>query len=130
MSDTNRLTRCGGRVAAAMIVVTVAACVPGPDNVPQVRGGDAERGRVALVRYQCGVCHVVPGIEAAVGQVGPALDEYSSRPYVAGKFPNEPETLVRWILDPPVMAPQTAMPAIPMSERDARDMAAYLYEAE
>ena len=54
--------------------------------------------------------------------------DYARRPYVAGKFPNEPETLVRWILDPPALAPHTAMPAVPMTDQDARDMAAYLYE--
>lgn len=106
------------------------ACAPGRDYVPKVIDGDAERGREALARYECGVCHVIPGIAHAVGKVGPALDHYSHRSYIAGKFPNEPETLVRWIVDAPAMAPQTAMPAIAMSERDARDMAAYLYEAD
>jgi len=106
------------------------ACAPGRDYVPRVVDGDAERGREALARYECGVCHVIPGIAAAVGKVGPALDHYSRRSYVAGKFPNEPETLVRWIVDPPAMAPNTAMPAIAMSDQDARDMAAYLYGSD
>lgn len=91
------------------------------------RDSDAERGRVVLDRYQCGVCHVIPGVPAAVGRVGPALDHYGQRPYIAGKFPNEPQTLVRWILDAPSMAPQTAMPAILMSQQEARDAAAFLY---
>ena len=82
-----------------------------------------------MARHECGVCHVIPGIPDAVGKVGPALDRYSRRSYVAGKFPNEPDTLVRWIVDPPAMAPQTAMPASAMSEQEARDMAAYLYES-
>jgi cytochrome c1 len=83
-----------------------------------------------LARHECGVCHVIPGIANAVGKVGPALNHYSHRSYVAGKFPNEPDTLVRWIADAPAMAPRTAMPAIPMSDQEARDMAAYLYEAD
>jgi cytochrome c len=103
---------------------------PEIDYEPRVIGGDAERGRAALVRHECGVCHVIPGIGAAVGQVGPALDDYSRRPYVAGKFPNEPATLVRWIVDAPAMAPRTAMPAIEMSQQEARDIAAYLYEGD
>lgn len=134
MSEADQLPKRASRIAPIMAAVTAAvllsACVPESDYVPRVAGGDAERGRTALTRYECGVCHVIPGIGAAVGQVGPALNEYSRRSYVAGKFPNEPETLVRWILDPPAMAPQTAMPAIAMSERDARDIAAYLYETE
>jgi hypothetical protein len=66
----------------------------------------------------------------ADGRVGPALDQYSRRPYLAGKFPNEADMLVRWIVDAPAMSPQTAMPAIAMSSQDARDIAAYLYELD
>lgn len=105
------------------------ACAPGRDFEPRVIGGDKDRGRAALARHECGVCHVIPGVPHAVGKVGPALNDYAQRSYVAGKFPNEPETLVRWIVDPPSMAPRTAMPAIAMSDQEARDMAAYLYES-
>jgi len=114
---------------ASLIVaaVALAGCARDGEPLPSVSGGDVERGRVVLDRYQCGVCHVIPGIPAAVGRVGPSLDHYAQRPYLAGKFPNEPEMLVRWILDAPAMAPQTAMPAIAMSQQEARDAAAYLY---
>jgi cytochrome c2 len=111
-------------LGAAMMM---SACTPERDYRPQVAGGDAQRGREALARYECGVCHVIPGIRGATGQVGPPLTAYSRHSYIAGKFPNEPKTLVRWIPDAPSMAPQTGMPAIAMSEQDARDMAAYLY---
>jgi cytochrome c1 len=107
----------------------LGACAPQRGYVPRVIGGDADKGRAALARYECGVCHVIPGVPDAVGKVGPALDNYSRRSYVAGKFPNEPETLVRWIVDAPSMAPQTAMPAIAMSDQEAKNMAAYLYES-
>lgn len=118
------------KLLAALLIAPpmLSACAPEIDYEPRVIGGDAERGRVALVRHECGVCHVIPGIGAAVGQVGPELDDYSQRPYVAGKFPNEPATLVRWIVDAPAMAPRTAMPAIEMSQQEARDIATYLYE--
>jgi cytochrome c1 len=85
---------------------------------------------MTLARLECGACHLIPGVAGAHGRVGPALDAYSKRPYVAGKFPNEPETLVRFIRDPPAIAPQTGMPAIEMSDQDARDVAAYLYELD
>jgi cytochrome c2 len=108
--------------------VVLAGCTHERDYPLRVHSGDARRGEVALAHYECGVCHVIPGVAGAVGQVGPSLADYASRSYVAGKFPNEPETLVRWIRDPPAMAPHTAMPAVPMTDQDARDMAAYLYE--
>lgn len=128
--NVNLLTKCGGRFVPTMLAISLAACVSGHDTVPHVSGGDRERGRAALARHECNVCHVIPGIGGPAAPVGPSLHEYARRPYVAGKFPNEPETLVRWILDPPSMAPQTAMPAIAMPERDARDIAAYLYQPE
>jgi hypothetical protein len=73
------------------------------------------------------VCHIIPGVRGARGRVGPPLDAYSRRVYVAGKFPNTPQVLVRWIQDAPSLAPRTAMPAIAMPEAQARNMAAYLY---
>lgn len=122
-----------GRVRHAAVIVSLgmlAACVSQDEPLPIVSGGDADRGRVVLDRYQCGVCHVIPGVPSAVGRVGPALNGYAQRPYLAGKFTNEPETLMRWIVDAPSMAPQTAMPAIAMSPQDARDAAAYLYMSD
>lgn len=116
-------------VMMILIASMLVACAPQRDYEPRVIGGDADKGRAALARYECGVCHVIPGVPDAVGKVGPALDNYSNRSYVAGKFPNEAETLVRWIVDAPSMAPQTAMPAIAMSDQEARNMAAYLYES-
>lgn len=118
------------RIALAVMVASLMGCAAETEPLPSVEGGDAERGRVVLERHECGVCHVIPGIPAAAGKVGPALDRYAQRPYLAGKFPNEPETLVRWILDAPAMAPQTAMPAIAMSQQEARDAAAYLYQSD
>jgi mono/diheme cytochrome c family protein len=102
----------------------------GGASLPRLSMGKTERGRAVLERYECGVCHVIPGIRNAVGRVGPSLDDYAQRPYVAGKFPNETETLARWIRDAPAMAPQTAMPAIAMSQQEARDAAAYLYKSD
>jgi cytochrome c1 len=115
-------------VATVVACLLVAGCAPESDYQPRVTDGDAGRGRAALVQYECGVCHDIPGINWPAGQVGPALDRYAHRPYVAGKFPNEPELLVRWIRDAPALKPLTAMPSIDMPESDARDIAAYLYE--
>jgi cytochrome c len=37
---------------------------------------------------------------------------------------------VCWLVDPPAMKADTAMPAVGLGERDARDIAAYLYTLE
>lgn len=112
------------------ICALLGACTAERDYRPRVHGGDAERGRIALTEFECGACHQIPGIPGAVSKVGPPLDAFSRHSYIAGKWPNEPERLVAWLLDPPAMAPATAMPKLPMRDRDARDMAAYLYELD
>lgn len=113
------------RVLLPLLLLAGCAGRESPRPLP-VPGADAMRGRVALERFDCGVCHVIPGVTGAPGRVGPSLAHYARRTYLAGKFPNEHAHLVRWIMDPPALAPRTAMPATGVSEAEARDMAAYL----
>ena len=49
------------------------------------------------------------------------------RVYIAGVVTNTPDNMVRWIVDPPSIDPQTAMPVTGISIAEARDVAAYLY---
>jgi cytochrome c2 len=93
----------------------------------QVAGGDPERGRAAIASYGCGSCHAIPGVPGAEGTVGPPLADFALRGYVAGVVPNWPGYLVRWVMDPPAISPQTAMPNVGVDEQEARDIAAYLY---
>ncbi len=90
-------------------------------------GGDIERGRVTIRHYGCPACHVIPGVPGADGLVGPPLAGIASRVYLGGAVPNTPENMMRWIQRPRDIAPRTAMPNIPMSEREARDIVGYLY---
>lgn len=105
----------------------LAACDTGQQAPPAVAGGDAARGKLLLAQYQCGACHRIPGVEAARGEVGPALDSFGRRSYIAGRLPNYPDALVRWIVDPPAVKAGTPMPAMGVSADEARHMAAYLY---
>lgn len=115
-------TRCIG-----VLALLLAGCTGHEAPRPLApAGADAGRGRAALERFDCRVCHVIPGIRGAPGQVGPSLEHYARRTYVAGKFPNGHAHLARWIVDPPALVPGTAMPATGVSEAEARDMAAYL----
>jgi hypothetical protein len=102
-------------------------CARSEREVPRVAGGDAARGRTALLEHECGACHRIPGIPGARGKVGPALGGYRERVYVAGRDPNVPDRLVAWIVDAPARDPDTAMPDLDVSEAQARDIAAYLY---
>jgi cytochrome c2 len=90
----------------------------------------AERGREVLDHFDCGACHRIPGVRGPQGRVGPSLEHFSQRPYLAGRFENSPALLVRWIQDPPAMKPATAMPDLGLTEAQARDVAAYLWSLE
>ena len=111
----------------AVIGLATSSCTRESVYIPQVSSGDAQKGLQVLRRYECGVCHVIPGVRNAHGQVGPSLAAFQRKTYIAGKFPNTPEYLVEWIMNAPALAPQTAMPAMGVDVRDATDAATYLY---
>ncbi len=87
---------------------------------------NAARGKRAIHQYACSTCHTIPGIVGPNAPVGPPLDGVGSRLMLGGVLPNSPENMVRWIRAPQRVAPLTAMPDLDVSERDARDIAAYL----
>ncbi|MGH8608961.1 MAG: c-type cytochrome [Gammaproteobacteria bacterium] len=112
-----------------VLMVAASGCADpaDPSHASRSTGADPEAGRAAIERYDCGVCHTIPGVRGARGLVGPPLDAFRHRVYIAGKFANRKEILERWIRDPPALAPETAMPNLGVEEQEARDMAAYLY---
>lgn len=90
-------------------------------------GGDPARGRSLIRSYGCSSCHTIPGVPGADRKVGPPLAGIAERMFVAGVLPNSPANLIRWIEDPKEVDPETAMPDVGVTTRDARDIAAYLY---
>jgi cytochrome c1 len=96
-------------------------------RVEALTGGDPHAGRQALGRKPCGRCHQIPGVTGARGKIGPPLTAFAGRVYIAGRLNNNPDNLVRWLLDPQSVDPETAMPPTGLSDRQARDIAAYLY---
>ena len=118
------------RCATGATFLLVVGCGNADPSVPALAGADAERGRAALERFECGACHEIPGVRGPSSLVGPPLDGFGRRVQLAGRFVNRPEVLVRWIVDPPSLKADTAMPDVGVSESDARDIAAYLYTLE
>ncbi|MCB8821797.1 c-type cytochrome [Microvirga rosea] len=97
------------------------------DHAERLVGGRAHQGQIAIARYGCSGCHTIPGISRADGLVGPPLTSLPRRVYIAGVLKNSPDNLVRWIVDPRQINPQTAMPRTGISQAEARDVVAYLY---
>lgn len=115
------------QIAAALLLLGAACRDHGGSAAQPVAGGDPARGRAAITAYGCGGCHAIPGVAGARARVGPPLTNFADRAYVAGKLPNQPAQLVRWIRDPQGVTPGTAMPNLGVTEAHARDIAAYLY---
>jgi cytochrome c2 len=132
--ESRRGRRRRGHVALLAAVVLPAAALLGcaaqeRDASPprQTRTGDPARGAELISHYGCGTCHEVPGVDGADGMVGPPLDHFSRRGYIAGELPNSATNLDRWIENPQRIEPGTAMPYLGVSHRDAQDITAYLY---
>jgi cytochrome c2 len=114
--------------AAFALVFVLGACRQGTRNNPQlIAGSDHERGKQIMGNYGCPSCHVIPGVRGATGKVGPPLGGIAERVYLAGRLANEPQNMIDWIRAPQRIDPQTAMPNTGVTDRDARDIAAYLY---
>ena len=90
-------------------------------------GGNPYRGEAMFIQYGCGSCHGAKHVRKATGMVGPPLDGIAVRAMIAGKLPNQPDNMVRWIRDPQQVTPGTDMPDLHVSARDARDITAFLY---
>jgi cytochrome c2 len=119
----------GAQGKVRLLLVCLPLLLAGCDGAAPAGGqniGDAENGRRVIARVECGVCHVIPGVSGARGTVGPSLQGFASRNFIAGVVVNEPAVLVQWVRDAPSLAPHTAMPALPIDETEARDVAAYL----
>lgn len=90
-------------------------------------GGDAQAGYAAIEKYGCAGCHIIPGIAGGRVFVGPELKNLPRRSYIGGVVLNQPDHLVAWIMNLKAINPQTAMPNLNVSEKEARNIAAYLY---
>ena len=93
----------------------------------QLTGGDVKQGEIVIGAYGCGSCHVIPGISAASGKVGPPLTGMAMRAEIAGKLANSAEAMIQWLHSPQTVVPGNGMPNQGLTEQQARDAAAYLY---
>jgi cytochrome c1 len=117
------------RIAFILAVLFCAACTGNANDriARDLTGGDPERGRGQIHNYGCDTCHTIPGILTATATVGPPLTKVGLRTYLAGRIENTPENMFQWIRHPHSIDEKTAMPETGVTERDGRDIVAYLY---
>lgn len=117
------MLRLGGVILIAVLLSACEIVEPRPNPA---EGAAIERGRQAAMRLGCGACHTMPEIDWPQGKVGPSLAGFGDRALIAGRVPNKPEELAKFVRDAPSLVPGTAMPAVAMSDTEARDLAAWL----
>ena len=108
----------------ALAALALAACAA---KAPRGVTGDAEAGRIAVTRMACGSCHAIPGAEEADGLVGPPLTGFAKRQMIAGILANSPANLERYLRAPDRVVPGNVMPNQHLSDRQVRDITAYLF---
>ena len=109
------------------LIVAAGGCDRADNQLPQLAGGDAERGRAVIKKYGCNTCHTIAGVRGADGLVGPPLTGIAQRMYIGGVARNTPSNMISWIENPKQFDPKTAMPNVGVTHRDAVDIASYLY---
>lgn len=114
-------------IGVCSMALVLQSCSSPAGYEPSVANANPQAGQEIIAALECGACHVIPGVPGAWGRVGPELKDYKKNVYVAGRYPNTPDVLIRFVRDAPSMSPNTAMPAIEMTDVQARDIAAYLY---
>jgi cytochrome c len=87
---------------------------------------DPHAAAKAIIAAQCSSCHRVPGVPAAVGDIGPSLKGIAGQPLIAGKLPNTTANMVRWLMHPQQVSPGTTMPDLGLTQDQAGKLAAYL----
>ena len=128
--DAERRARLAVHTAVVLLCVSgLNACTEDPTRqwAAEMTGGTPARGREAIRSYGCQSCHTIPGVTGAKALVGPPLAGIASRSYIAGVMSNTPQHMIEWLRNPPGIDSKTAMPNMNVTERDARDIAAYLY---
>jgi cytochrome c len=101
--------------------------VPEPFHAPS---STIASGRRLIASYGCGSCHSIPGVPGANSMAGPPLKCFYQRSYIAGHLPNTRDNLILWIRNPQQVEPGTAMPDMGVTEAEAADIAAYLYDPQ
>jgi cytochrome c oxidase subunit 2 len=82
-------------------------------------------GKAVFAGSACVGCHTIKGVSAGI--LGPDLTHFGSRTMLAaGMWPNTPENVAEWVKDPQRLKPGVKMPALGLSDEQAKAVAAYL----
>jgi cytochrome c1 len=124
--ESRSLARRAPWLPAALLAL--AACGGPPDPTPTLGAADVARGRQLVADKGCVACHAFPDVKWPRGGLGPPLAGFGQQGLIAGRLPNQPGVLMQFVRNAPALVPGTAMPAVPMTDQEARDVTAYLLQ--
>ena len=110
----------------ALACLSLVACDGPPDRTPTLGDANAAEGRRLVADKGCVACHTFPEVKWPRGGLGPSLKNFARQGLIAGRLPNQPGVLMQFVRNAPALVPDTAMPAILMTDQEARDVTAYL----
>jgi cytochrome c2 len=118
------------------VAAIAAFLAPGAEAAVPVLG-DATRGRALLEHKGCGTCHRMTGVDPLPAVPPPVTIEPAALALGQRLAPDlahtrvrlRPAALLTWLQDPAKVKPGTEMPTIPLTEAEAKDVAAYLVHA-
>lgn len=116
-----------GAVISAVGLLGLAACADKAGAPRDLSGADPDEGLRLIRTNGCGACHAIPDAVWPEGRTGGSLAGIGARPMFAGRLPNQPAIMIAFVRDAPSLLPDTGMPPMPLTEAEARDIAAYLY---
>jgi cytochrome c2 len=118
-----------GRPSGRWLVLAcfgLVACDGPPDRTPTLGDADAAAGLRLVIEKGCVACHTFPDVKWPRGGLGPSLHGFARQGLIAGRLPNQPGVLMQFVRNAPGLVPGSAMPAITMTDQEARDVTAYL----
>jgi cytochrome c oxidase subunit 2 len=92
---------------------------------PEPAAGPAADGKAIFAQSACVGCHTIRGVSS--GALGPDLTTFGSRhTLAAGILPNTVDNVAAWLKNPPALKPDAKMPALGLTDEQARAVATYL----
>lgn len=125
-SKAGSLPQLGMSWAVVGCVMLMTGCKPPPATRYQSDPEAVRRGKLAIERVGCAACHEIPGIAWPKGRTGPSLAGFDDVGVIAGSLPKTAANLAAFVRNAPEAKPGSTMPAMPLTEAEARDVAAYL----
>jgi cytochrome c oxidase subunit II len=87
--------------------------------------GPAADGKAIFARSACVGCHTIRGVSS--GALGPDLTTFGSRRTLgSGILPVSVDTVAAWLKNPSALKPDAKMPALGLTDEQARAVATYL----